>query len=107
MSAFDEYTKAEQIREATDLLAAFRDTIDAPLKHPENCVVDLGFPFQSTTALVIGELDAVAYRPTVKGDAFFHRFQKNNRPLLLVSFDGSQIFVSQGRYKFTDRGFLR
>lgn len=59
-------------------------------------------------ALVIGEVHAIQYKPRNNGDKLtsFHRFHKSNRPLLLVSSDGKQIYILKGGYRFTDRGFI-
>lgn len=62
-----------------------------------------------TVALVVGELDGLIYRAvdddTGKMKGHIHRFNKQNRPVLLVSFDGSQAYILAGGYRFTKRGF--
>jgi hypothetical protein len=57
-------------------------------------------------ALVIGELDSLIYRTEGETKPMFHRFKKTDRPLLLVSSDGRQIYVLKGAYRFTERGFI-
>jgi hypothetical protein len=59
-----------------------------------------------TDALVIGELDAIIYRVDGEAQPNFHRFKKTDRPLLLVSSDGRQIYTIKGSYRFTERGFV-
>lgn len=56
-------------------------------------------------AVLIGELEAVMYRVEGIDKPFFHRFNKNDRPLMLLSADGSSIFVAQGSYRFGVNGF--
>lgn len=56
--------------------------------------------------LVIGELDSVIYRTEGEKKPLIHRFKSSDRPLLLVSSDGRQIYVLKGAYRFTDRGFV-
>lgn len=59
-------------------------------------------------AVVIGELEGIAYEAVRDGvkEKYFHKFSKKARPLLCVSFDGDQLLVIGGDYKFTDRGIV-
>lgn len=59
------------------------------------------------TALVIGRLHGIQYKPRDQKLTAFHKFSATNRPLLLVSSDGLQIYILKGGYKFTDRGFIK
>lgn len=59
------------------------------------------------TALYIGEQAGILYTVPWEKKPFFHRFSKNNRPLLLVSSDGSQMITHGGAYRFTPQGFKR
>lgn len=90
---------------AASLLTRFRRWIGSP--DPQEADIVEIEPIPRTTALVIGELCAVQYAVEGQKETFFHRFQKNDRPLLLSSSDGRQIFVAQGRYEFTEAGFKR
>lgn len=54
---------------------------------------------------VVGELDGVMYKANGEKQTSLHRFNKNDRPLLCVSFDGRQIYTIKGSYRFTERGF--
>lgn len=88
------------------LLSAFRHNVSAPEPTEEDVVEVRSMP--GFTALVIGELCGIRYAVdglTGKDETFYHEFPKNDRPLLLVSLDGQNIFVTQGSYRFTDRGF--
>ncbi len=90
------YTKAEKLFRAFQGRAARHDEIVEIKAMP-------------TVALVVGELDGLIYRAvdhdTGKTKGHIHRFNKQNRPVLLVSFDGSQAYILAGGYRFTDRGF--
>ena len=55
-------------------------------------------------ALEVGQLYGIAY--IADGKKYFHKFNRNNRPLVFVSSDGRQIYCLKGGYKFTDRGFI-
>lgn len=92
--------------DACKIVKEFRANIGAT--RPGECdTVEIEFSDGTMEALVIGTLDAIKYSVEGAELPFFHEFQKNDRPLLLCSPDGRQIFVAQGRYRFTDRGFLR
>jgi hypothetical protein len=58
------------------------------------------------TCMKIGELDAVIYRTEDEPKGHIHRFTKTDRPLIWITADGNQMFVTGGRYRFTDRGFI-
>jgi hypothetical protein len=80
----------------------FKRFFDREPEHDEIVSVVMRRP---TTALVIGELDSVIYRTEGEAKPMFHRFKKNDRPLLLVSSDGRQIYTIKGSYRFTEKGF--
>jgi hypothetical protein len=92
--------------DAADLLASFRDNLRLKKINAEDRIVEISFP-TPVVSLEVGRLVAVAYEVDGQKEPFFHRFQKNNRPILFVSSDGKQIFVAHGSYRFTDRGFMR
>jgi len=58
--------------------------------------------------IVIGELDFVGYTTFRDSETqkYIHKFQKKARPLLLASFDGSQLYILGGEYDFTARGIV-
>ncbi len=55
---------------------------------------------------MLGELDGVIYVTVRDGrrEKYLHKFRKNDRPALAVSFDGQQLVVLGGGYQVTDRG---
>lgn len=57
-------------------------------------------------AIVIGEQVGVLYQLAGEDKPMLHRFRKSDRPLLLVSSDGRQIYTLKGAYRFTKRGFV-
>jgi hypothetical protein len=59
-----------------------------------------------TDAIVVGELQGVVYKALGDGRRYIHEFEKHARPVLLVSFDGKQLYALAGAYRFTDRGFV-
>lgn len=54
----------------------------------------------------LGSLLGVAYEATRDGrkERYFHEFGPAARPDLAVKDDGSQLYITRGRYKVTDRG---
>lgn len=88
--------------DAVSLFEAFHDA-----SPRANQIVSIA-PLPDIFALEVGRLDAVMY--SIEGEAkpLFHRFSEKNprtRPRLFVSFDGSQIYVLRGAYRFTAEGF--
>lgn len=55
--------------------------------------------------LVVGEVVGILYQ-SLGGENFDHRFKESDRPLLVVTSDGTQAFMLKGAYRFTDRGFI-
>jgi hypothetical protein len=75
-------------------------------REPDDCeIVDVATRHPEAT-LVIGELDGIIYRSEGTKEPLIHRFKASDRPLLLVSFDGRQIYTIKGSYRFTERGFV-
>jgi hypothetical protein len=60
-------------------------------------------------AIVVGPISRIFYvseGPTGLVEESGHTFKENCRPLLLVSYDGKQLYALRGRYEFTERGFV-
>ena len=56
-------------------------------------------------ALEVGAINRIDYESKSEpGVARFHIFAKQSRPVLFVSFDGSQAYILAGGYRFTPRG---
>ena len=88
------------ITQAEQLFRAYFD-----FEPRKNDIVRVGMR-SASDALVIGNLDGIIYRSLAGGKPFIHRFKASDRPLLTVSFDGRQIYVLKGAYRFTERGFI-
>lgn len=58
--------------------------------------------------IAIGEMCGVAYETVRDGEIiqYFHEFAKNDRPLLVSSFDGKQLLILGGEYDFTENGIV-
>jgi len=81
----------------------FRDFHDREPTSDDIARIDMRSP---ETVLVIGELDGLIYRAEDSEEPYIHRFKKSDRPLLLASSDGRQLYILKGGYKFTDRGII-
>lgn len=59
-------------------------------------------------AFVIGPILAIEYLTVRDGETenYRHAFTKQAAPLLVSSFDGRQLMLIGGRYRFTDRGIV-
>jgi len=57
-------------------------------------------------ALQVGHCIQIAYRATGDGKDYRHDFS-SPLPLLYVGYDGSQAYLVNGIYRFTDRGFVK
>lgn len=57
-------------------------------------------------ALVVGQLHGVSYKALGDGETYFHKFNARNRPLFASSFDGQQLYILKGGYRFTTRGIV-
>lgn len=60
------------------------------------------------TAFLIGDLDGLLYTTVRDGEkeSYIHKFKKKSRPQLASSFDGKQLFILGGGYRFTERGII-
>lgn len=60
---------------------------------------------KATTGIVIGRIKSIVYHPTQGSRVLEHEFTKGREPRLVVTDNGRQIFVLDGAYQFTARGF--
>lgn len=95
-------TEAEQLIEARARFKSFhfRD----PRGSRELIKIDgLKVP---TLGLAVGSFLAITYKSVGDGLTYTHEFGPRNRPLVFVNSDGRQIYILEGGYKFTERGFI-
>ncbi len=92
-------TEKQQIRAATKRFVDFMGRAPGDRELVK-------FAATGEIGLVVGELDGITYRVKGHRKLFFHRFKKFDRPLLIVTFDGRQIYTIRGSYRFTQRGFV-
>lgn len=65
-------------------------------------------PEQPRVGVVMGECDGVLYTTVRDGklEHYIHEFAKSDRPQLVVSPNGKQMFLLGGRFTFTERGIV-
>jgi len=58
--------------------------------------------------VAIGEVDGILYSTIRDGvlEKYIHKFRKADRPLFVVSPDGSVLYLLGGNYDFTERGIV-
>jgi hypothetical protein len=66
------------------------------------------FPKSPQVGVVIGECCGVAYETVRDGrvEKYLHEFAEKDRPLLVSSFDGKQLYILGGEYDFTENGIV-
>jgi predicted polyphosphate/ATP-dependent NAD kinase len=91
----------DAIRKAADLYERFSG-------HDAEVVGKVSVPNVPTVGVSIGTLDGVLYTTVRDGvtEKYIHKFKAKDKPLLVVSPDGSQMFIVGGGYDFTERGIV-
>lgn len=86
-----------QLNKATNLFREF--TGHEPL--PE----DILRLTEDTVVAIVGNVHSISYSATRDSECetYIHEFP--DRPVLAISFDGTQAFILAGGFKFTDKGF--
>lgn len=62
----------------------------------------------SDVGFKVGVCDGILYTTIRDGkvEHYIHKFRNKSKPLLASNYDGSQLFLLQGKYKFTERGIV-
>ena len=106
---------APKFKAAQQATGELKRQLDAAMKlyhnfsgHEPELVGKTKKPKIPDVGIVIGELDGVAYETVRDGktEKYFHQFDKRVRPLLVSSFDGSQVYILGGEYDFTADGIV-
>lgn len=91
----------EAIRKAADLYERFSG-------HDAEVVGKVRVPNVPPVGVSIGTLDGVLYTTVRDGvtEKYIHKFKAKDKPTLVVSPDGAQMFIVGGGYDFTERGIV-
>ena len=93
----------ENVSRIGDALRLFRGFHGRVPKKGELRVLEC----EKMVALEVGRITRLDYESKSEpGVARFHHFERSNRPVLFVSFDGSQAYILAGGYRFTSRGLV-
>jgi len=70
-----------------------------------NEIIAVGGLVVPAIALEVGTFQGIVYRSAGSGEEFLHDFG-TQKPKVYVRFDGGQMYIVGGAYRFTDRGFI-
>lgn len=90
-----------QIDQAKDLYERFSG-------HDAMELGSVQVPAMPAVGVAIGEIDGILYSAVRDGqlEKYIHRFRKKDRPIFVVSPDGSMLYLIGGSYDFTERGIV-
>ncbi len=93
-------SKRAKINKAVDLYENFSG-------HTPEYVDTIKFPVPDV-ALKIGQCDGILYTTVRDGktEKYIHKFKVRSRPLLATNFDGTQLLMIGGSFRFTERGIV-
>lgn len=94
-------SEADELSRARNLFRAFHGRAATA-----NEVIVIDPSRKPIVALEVGALNALTYRAKGSGELFEHQFEKPFGKVF-VSYDGAQVFVIGGGYRFTPKGFVR
>ena len=94
-----------QLRQAADLYERFsgQDPEVVDRIHIEPIAPDA-----QIVGVLVGTLDGVLYTTERDGqvEKYIHKFAARDKPSMVVSADGSRMFLIGGRYRFTELGIV-
>ena len=93
--------RATELQRAVDLYESFSG-------QRAEVVGKIDIPPVSEIGVVVGTLDGVLYTTVRDGvtEKYIHKFKAKDKPLLVVSPDGEQMWIIGGNYDFTERGIV-
>jgi hypothetical protein len=93
-------SKHAKVKKAIDLYESFSG-------HSPEFLDTVTFPVPDV-ALKIGQCDGLLYTTVRDGktERYIHKFKAKSRPLLVTTFDGTQLILIGGSFRFTERGIV-
>jgi hypothetical protein len=93
--------RADVMRRAVDLYESFSG-------HDAEVIGTVQIPDDVSVGVCIGTLDGVLYTTVRDGvtERYIHEFKSRDKPMLVVSPDGEQMWIVGGNYDFTERGIV-
>jgi hypothetical protein len=94
-------TRADQIAQAKRLYEKFTG-------HTADECGSVKVPKVPPVGVCIGDIDGVLYTTVRDGkvEKYIHKFRAKDKPLFVVSPDGTQLWLIGGAYDFTERGII-
>ncbi|MBK9497442.1 MAG: hypothetical protein IPO08_23550 [Xanthomonadales bacterium] len=76
--------------------------------HEAEAIGRLKVPPMPRVGVAVGEVDFIGYTTMRDGvtEKYIHKFKSADKPLFVVSPDGRQLYMVDGRYSFTERGIV-
>lgn len=99
--AYQSRAVRDEIEQAADLYERFSG-------HDAVEIGTVSVPPMPKVGVAIGEIDGILYSTIRDGklEKYIHKFRKSDRPLFVVSPDGSVLYLVGGSYDFTERGIV-
>lgn len=95
-------SEAQQLAQARQRFSEFHERE----ARGRNDIIRIGFHNVPTLGLAVGRFSAITYQSIGDGETYTHEFPIKSRPLIYVNSDGRQIYILEGGYRFTGRGFI-
>ena len=101
-------SRAGVSRQVRDEMAQAADLYERFSGHDPEAIGKVRVPPIPKVGVAVGEVDGILYSTVRDGklEKYIHKFRKSDRPLFVVSPDGKQLFLIEGRYTFTERGIV-
>jgi len=101
-------SRAGMQRLVSDQVAQAKDLYERFSGHQAEAIGKIRIPAIPRVGVAIGEVDGILYSTVRDGqlEKYIHKFRRSDKPLFVVSPDGKQLFLIEGRYTFTERGIV-
>jgi hypothetical protein len=101
-------SRAGASRQVRDQLAQAADLYERFSGHDPEAIGKVKLPPIPRVGVAVGTVDGILYSTVRDGQLqkYIHKFRAKDKPLFVVSPDGKQLFLIEGRYTFTERGIV-
>ena len=101
-------SRAYQSRQVQDEIDQAKDLYERFSGHDAVEIGSVRVKPMPKVGVAIGEVDGILYSTIRDGvlEKYIHKFRKADRPLFVVSPDGSVLYLLGGNYDFTERGIV-
>jgi hypothetical protein len=101
-------SRAMQSRQVRNQIDQARDLYERFSGHDAVEIGSVQVQPMPKVGVAIGEVDGILYSTVRDGvlEKYIHKFRKKDRPLFVVSPDGTMLYLIGGNYDFTERGIV-